>query len=133
MKRDTGLLGEFLVEVRRETGPRPWRMAVEFRNTDWLTSAVNEVLNQHGAALCLADMPMCPATEANDAPFVYLRRHGPGGRYRGCYAERHIADDAARITAWLDEGRDVYVYFNNDLEGYAVDNARGLMAALSSD
>ena len=37
---------------------------------------------------------------------------------------------AKRLEAWLDEGCDVYAYFNNDYHGYAVDDARWLAERL---
>ncbi len=61
---------------------------------------------------------------------VYVRRHGPGGRYRGGYTSKHIAADAERIRGWLHAGKDVSVYYNNDVDGYAVDNARQLVEAI---
>ena len=77
-----------------------------------------------------ADLPRCPITEPNDAPFVYVRRHGPGGGYRRCYTPQHIAADAERIRAWLDAGKDVHVYHNNDIGGRAVDSAWHLVEAI---
>ncbi|MBC7337861.1 MAG: DUF72 domain-containing protein [Clostridia bacterium] len=38
---------------------------------------------------------------------------------------------AAQVRAWRDEGRDVYAYFNNDAEGYAVANARTLASLVA--
>ncbi len=130
MRKDPVLLDQFLAKTSWLVRDRPWRVAVEFRNAEWLCETVREVLDQHGAALCLADMPRCPVNEPNAAPFVYIRRHGPGGRYRGCYAAEHITSDAARIQQWLDQGRDVYIYYNNDIEGHAVDNAQQLVEAV---
>lgn len=130
MRCDPILLDRFLAVLHQTAADVSWRIAVEFRNTGWLCRAVHDVLDRHGAALCLADMPRCPVTEPNAAPFVYVRRHGPGGRYRGRYAEEHVAADAARVRQWLNQGRDVYVYFNNDIEGHAVDNARQLIDAV---
>ena len=77
-------------------------------------------------------MERCPITEPNDAPFVYIRRHGPGSRYRGCYPASEITADAKRIRTWLKAGKDVYVYCNNDIEGHAVDNARQLRKAVET-
>ncbi|MEW6744794.1 MAG: DUF72 domain-containing protein [Planctomycetota bacterium] len=131
MHRDTDRLAQFLTEVRQAARPRRWRVAVEFRNPDWLGNDVFHVLSQHAAALVLADMPRCPVTEPNDAPFIYMRRHGPGGRYRGCYTKEHLTADATCIRQWLEEGRDVYVYFNNDIEGHALSNARLLRDIVS--
>ena len=109
-----------------------WRVAVEFRNPDWLCDEVYDLLSRHKATLCLADLPRCPITEPNEAPFVYVRRHGPGGGYRGCYTSKHVAADASRVRAWLADDKDVYVYYNNDIGGHAVDNARQLMEAVGS-
>ena len=53
-------------------------------------------------------------------------------RDRGCYAPTHIAADADRIRGWLRTGKDVFVYYNNDIEGYAVDNVRQLIEAIET-
>ena len=129
LRRDVRRLDEFLAALKKASGRVRWKVAVEFRNADWLCDEVHELLDRHKAALCLADLPRCPITEPNDAPFVYIRRHGPGGGYRGCYAPEHIAADAERIRGWLGRGKDVFVYFNNDIGGHAVDNARQLIEA----
>ncbi len=130
LRKDLDRLESFLSMLRNAAGRVRWQVAVEFRNRDWLCEEVYQLLTRHRAALCLADLPRCPVTEPNQAPLVYLRRHGPGGPYRGCYGSEQIAQDAARIRQWLADGRDVFVYYNNDMEGYAVDNARALRAAV---
>jgi len=58
--------------------------------------------------------------------FVYVRHHGPKGNYRSSYDERFLKTEASRIQRWLEEGKCVYVYFNNDIDGFAVENARQL-------
>jgi uncharacterized protein YecE (DUF72 family) len=127
--QDAPRLDAFLKQLHAAMGRRRWRITVEFRHSSWANPETTMLLNAHKAAFCLADMPRCPFTEPGDADFVYVRRHGPGGQYRGCYSEEHIAADAQRVTGWLAEGRDVYVYYNNDVGGHAVDNARQLLAA----
>jgi uncharacterized protein YecE (DUF72 family) len=130
LRKDTDRLGTFLAVLKKTAGRTRWKVAVEFRNREWLSDEVGALLSRHQAALCLSDLPRCPVTEPNDAPFVYVRRHGPGGGYRGCYALEHIRADAERVGHWLAGGKDVYVYYNNDLDGHAVDNARQLTEAL---
>ncbi|HUT24662.1 MAG TPA: DUF72 domain-containing protein [Sumerlaeia bacterium] len=137
LKCDIDLLESFLsglekVERTSKTAERrgPLKATVEFRNKDWLNRQTHELLDRHNASLCLSDLPKCSVAEPNRAGFVYIRRHGPGGDYRGRYPAEAIAEDAARIRGWIDEGRDVYVYFNNDIDGYAVDNARQLIERL---
>jgi uncharacterized protein YecE (DUF72 family) len=132
MRCDASRLDALLGELRTLAGKPPWRVTVEFRNDSWLVDPIYQVLDRHGAALCLADLDRCPITRPNDVDFVYIRRHGPSGAYRGRYSTDHLKRDAEHIGAWLAAGRDVYVYFNNDAEGNAIDNARELIDLLSS-
>lgn len=66
------------------------------------------------------------------APFVYLRRHGAGRRYGGSYPEDALRRDADEIRGWLESGRDVYVYFNNDENAYTAHNAARLVELVSA-
>lgn len=120
------LLDGALTTLRELTRGVPG-IVVEFRNDHWLTPETRALLDRHAAALCVQDHDLCTNTEPNDAPFVYVRRHGPSGRYAGCYSEKHLREDASRIRRWLVEGRDVYVYYNNDIEGHAIRNAQRLL------
>ena len=130
LRPDLDRLEPFLTELKRALGRSRWRVAVEFRNDAWRCDRVYRLLDDFGVALCLADMPRCPFTEPNDAAFVYIRRHGPAGGYRASYSDNQLAADADRIRNWLRAGRDVYIYFNNDIDGYAVDNATRLRELL---
>lgn len=57
------------------------------------------------------------------ADFVYVRLYGSAGPYRGNYSESTIRTWAGWSRRWRDEGRDVYFYFCNDENGYAIKNA----------
>ncbi len=126
MKCDLGRLERTLDYLDRQKEIRPIRAAFEFRHASWFCDDVRRLLEERKAALCLGDLEGCPVGEPTDSDFVYVRRHGPSGRYRGCYSEDQLREDAKRTKNWLGEGRDVYVYFNNDVEGHAVRNALGL-------
>jgi len=104
----------------------------EFRHPSWLCDRTFEILEGHGASLCLSDMETCPVTAPLRFGFVYARRHGPSGAYAGCYSERHTRKDAERVEDWLREGRAGYMYFNNDVEGFAVKNALRLKELLAN-
>ncbi len=132
MKRDLPRLEGFLDELHEAQGSRPGRVAVEFRNPGWIVPEVYAALDRRNVALCLADMAKCPIVEPNEADFVYIRRHGSGRQYEGRYGEAEIEADADRIRGWLDRGRDVYVYYNNDIGGHAVDNAQYLQQCLGA-
>lgn len=99
------------------------RVALEVRHESWLRPECFRQLERAGVSLCLADLASLRVEGPLTAPFVYVRRHGPGGRYGGDYPEEWLAADAGLVRGWLAEGRDVYVYFNNDERAYAVFNA----------
>jgi uncharacterized protein YecE (DUF72 family) len=122
-RRDVGRLEAFLAAA-----PRRIRWAVEVREPSWLHDEVYDVLARHDAALCIHDLlPEHPWVRT--ASWAYLRFHGSRALeepYRGRYGGRRLAPVARRLDAWLDEGADVYAYFNNDYEGFAVTDASWL-------
>jgi uncharacterized protein YecE (DUF72 family) len=132
--RDVDKLDRFLDTLREITGNSRWKVAFEFRHADWLCDEVYRVLDRHRAAICLHDMnDQAPTDEPNDASFVYLRRHGTSGEhYHGGYSEAQIRRDAKHIAGWLKQGRTVFAYYNNDVGGHAVEDARRLRETLES-
>ncbi len=106
-----------------DAAPSAHRWAVEVRDPSWLCAAVFDVLRDHGAALCLHDMIDDHPRELT-ADWLYLRYHGED--YAGGYSPQRLSAEADRIAAWLDDGLDVFAYFNNDLGGHAVEDAGNL-------
>ena len=124
---DIPLLESFLHDLKTVSGKNPPRYAFEFRHPSWLKHRVAQILAVQNIALALADMPKCPIVSPNQADFVYIRRHGPTGRYQGKYSRSHLRADAQQIKCWLSAGRDVYIYYNNDIHGHALTNACDLL------
>lgn len=106
-----------------EAAPRNYRWAVEFRDRRWLCEEVFAILNAHDCALCIHDM-IDDHPRLVTAGWVYLRFHGE--HYGGCYSHQFLAARAFEIQEYLSKGLDVFAYFNNDAEGYAVRNAADL-------
>jgi uncharacterized protein YecE (DUF72 family) len=106
------------------------RHAFEFRHPSWFVAEIYALLRLHGAALVIGDDPRRPfQTHELTAGWTFIRfHHGHRGR-RGNYSERELDEWAARIEGWRRE-HDVYAYFNNDWEGFAIRNALGLKARL---
>jgi uncharacterized protein YecE (DUF72 family) len=124
-------LEAYIREFRKLSG-NGWRIAVEFRQDEWLLEETYALLDRLKAAVCLHDMQGKGATDrANEAPFVYVRRHGSSEkRYAGSYSPQAIARDAKAVRKWVREGRDVFVYYNNDIGGHAYWNAQALQVAI---
>ncbi|HET7001400.1 MAG TPA: DUF72 domain-containing protein, partial [Puia sp.] len=125
-KMDFSGFDRLLENIRRLDPNEEWRLAVEFRHAQWYAREIYEILDEFNASMVLHDMPKCVPPELNKkAAFVYLRFHGEKGDYRGTYSVRHLQNKANEIHAWLQEGRDVYAYFNNTI-GDAVSNLQTL-------
>jgi uncharacterized protein YecE (DUF72 family) len=106
------------------------RHCFEFRHQSWFVPEVYALLREHGAALVIGDAPERPfQTHEMTADWTFVRFHyGARGR-RGNYSESELETWAGRIAAWR-ERVEVYAYFNNDWEGFAVKNGRWLRRRL---
>lgn len=107
--------------------PKGRRYAFEFRDESWFDPAVYDALAARGAAFCLYDLAGRHSPEVVTADFVYLRLHGPEAAYEGSYSVRYLARLAARLQSWRREGRDCFVFFDNDAEGQAPKDALRLI------
>ncbi len=125
-KADAGRLKEFLELIR----PYSVRNTFEFRNEGWLNKKILSILEKENAAVCMADWPGFLDDLPVTADFVYSRRHGEAGNYASSYSTEALKKDAKRIKAYMRQGKDVYMYFNNDAFGYAPKNASELRELL---
>jgi uncharacterized protein YecE (DUF72 family) len=125
-RRDDARLADALSEM-----PREFRHCIEFRHRSWFAADVMETLRAHDVALVIGDHPHRPfQTTERTADWTYVRfHHGHRGR-RGNYSDRELEGWARRIRTWSRTG-DVYAYFNNDWEAFAVRNAERLERMLS--
>lgn len=111
--------------------PAQHRYGFEFRNATWNVTEIYELLAQHNMAYCIFDLAGFESPIETTADFSYVRLHGPGGKYQGIYTEAALRKWAKRILGWKEQGRAVYVYFDNDQAGYAAENALSLKRLLS--
>lgn len=139
--RSAGLLGERLGAILLQLPPgmpydlarlrralltfgEPARLAVEFRNRRWLTPETESLLVELGAAWCDLDTEREPLTGKLTSTMGYIRLHGPGPMYASDYSEGQLEHIAHTARTMSERGaRQVYIYFNNDLGGFAPRNA----------
>jgi uncharacterized protein YecE (DUF72 family) len=106
--------------------------AVEFRERSWLCDEVFEVLERHGAALCVHDL-IDDHPEILTTDWTYVRCHGPNATvrpYRGRYGPARLEGLAERLAELLASGVSVHCYFNNDDRAFATRDAAWLAAQL---
>jgi uncharacterized protein YecE (DUF72 family) len=96
---------------------RPLRHAVEVRHASYREAAFVELLRRHDIALVVADTAgKWPYMEDLTSDFVYVRLHGDQELYVSGYDDRSLDSWAAKVRSWVAGGRDVYVYFDNDVK-----------------
>lgn len=110
-------LAEFLAVL-----PDGFRYAFEFRNETWYTREIYDMLRHYNCAFCIYELAGHITPFEVTADFVYVRLHGPGGKYQGSYPDEALQIWADKCRKWA-KTKDVYVYFDNDQEGYAAFNA----------
>jgi len=112
--------------------PRGLRYTFEFRNASWYDERIYELLREFNCAFCIYELAGHTAPVIVTADFVYVRLHGPGGKYQGSYNDTTLGEWANRIHEWMNSGKDVYIYFDNDQEGFAAFNALSLKTRFST-
>jgi uncharacterized protein YecE (DUF72 family) len=122
MKVDRERLAFFLGAL-----PEGPRFTLEFRHPSWYEPAIFDLLRDHDVSLCISDHADAPSPWEATASFVYVRGHGPGGRYAGHYTDEDLDRWAAHIRSWRLGRRDVYVYFDNDQKTAAPKDAHRLI------
>jgi uncharacterized protein YecE (DUF72 family) len=117
LHRDLPRLRDFIVAL-----PPGVRHVFEFRHASWAVEEVRRTLEDAGMIFCVHDLRGQEWPDWVTGPAAYVRFHGPDR-----YGAGHIRRAANRIEKWLAADRDVYAYFNNDVDGHAVRNAEELL------
>ena len=112
--------------------PEP-RHVVEFRHESWHNDETRERLERHGLGTCISDAPRWPIWEVVTGGLAYVRLHGHEKLYASRYAKRGLEPWAERVREWRAAGHEVHVYFDNDAEAAAPDDAQTLIAMLRDD
>lgn len=92
---------------------------IEFRNSEWWKEEIYELLTKNKAVFCSVSGLHMPEEIIKSGQTIYLRLHGEG--YSSLYNSEHLKKIAKKILT-LDPGI-VFIYFNNDVAGYAIKNA----------
>jgi uncharacterized protein YecE (DUF72 family) len=109
---------------------RPLRYALEFRSPSFVTPEATNLLREHDVALVLADTAgKWPKVDEDTSDFRYVRLHGDAELYASGYSDAALDRWAETCRRWA-ESRDVYVYFDNDIKGYAPHDAMALQQRL---
>ena len=112
-KENLVTLDKLLICIQ-ENNSSGWNIAVEFRNKSWYNDSTFNLLHFYKAAFVIQDIPKSATPMIiHKSDFIYLRFHGPTGNYRESYSEDFLSEYSSYISEWREEGKKVFVYFNN--------------------
>ncbi len=113
--------------------PKRHKYAVEFRDESWCTPRVYDLLRSRNVALCIHDWREMPWPTELTADFTYIRFHGSGSCYGGNYPAERLRTWAELIRSWRPRIDHAFIYFNNDIGGHAIRNAKTLRRMLADE
>jgi uncharacterized protein YecE (DUF72 family) len=114
-----------------ESLPTDHRYAVEFRDPSWQDPEAYEAMKSFGISFCIYDLDGYLSPKEITSDFIYVRLHGPNGAYRGKYDIPTLSGWVGAFYAWIEQGREVFCYFDNDEAGYAPQNALRLQEMMT--
>lgn len=121
---------EYLFNILKEKYGR-FKIALEPRHKSWLNAQAINLLKRFQITWVFADsggrFPMAEEITARD---IYIRFHGPDGSYATSYTQDALEVYADKCFRWSAEGHRLWLFFNNDIHGYAVENARTIKKIL---
>lgn len=129
MKKDLSRLQHF-IDALSQWPEVPHTL--EFRHASWFDDETANCLMQAGIAVCQSDAATWPIWRQVSSNLVYIRLHGHTRTYASSYSTQELEQWAKRISNWLNQDKNVHVYFDNDAECAAPFNALVLLELLKS-
>lgn len=103
----------------------------EFRNNDWMNKEIFDFLVSKNTYPAIVSGFNLPIINDFNSPVIYIRLHGPSSSYSSKYSENDLKEWSNLIKKYLNLGKKVFAYFNNDASGYAIENALYLKSLIT--
>jgi uncharacterized protein YecE (DUF72 family) len=105
----------------------PYAFVMEVRHNTWLSEESLTLMTKYNIGLVVSQSGnVFPYSEMITAKNIYVRFHGPEALYASAYSDDMLQAFAQKFRAWVAEGHEVWAYFNNDIHGYAPEDAQRL-------
>ena len=121
LRKDLERLDAFLARL-----PEDLEQVVEFRHRSWYDEKVLRLLDRRGTGFVCHDLRGLISPRWASGRTAYVRFHGSGGRYSGRYSDNVLLEWADWCIEQSRLGRSCWCYFNNDIHGHAIEDARTL-------
>ena len=104
-----------------------YTFALEVRHETWMTKSSYSLMSKYDIAFVMSHSGNhFPYAEIATSKNIYFRFHGPGSLYNSKYEEETMEKYAQLFKKWLDDGHELWIFFNNDWFGYGIENGLSL-------
>lgn len=104
-----------------------YSFAMEVRHESWYSADSLNQMEKYNIAFVIAQSDRFPYQEFVTANDIYIRFHGPDALYASPYTMEVLEKYAEKFLSWKAAGHNVWVFFNNDIDGHALTNAKQLI------
>jgi uncharacterized protein YecE (DUF72 family) len=110
-----------------KTKYRKYDFVMEVRHDSWLEEQSLTLMTKYDIGLVISQSgERFPYSEMITAKNIYIRFHGPHQLYASSYSDEMLKGFAKKFKKWEREGHVIWAFFNNDVHGYAIENAKRL-------
>ena len=99
-----------------------YKNVLEFRHKSWYCDEVLNMLKDYNTIFCVVSAPRLPDICIKTSKIAYVRFHGVTSWYDYDYSKNELKFWATKIKKL--KAKEIYVYFNNDYNAYAVKNCK---------
>lgn len=100
---------------------------VEFRHESWWNEEVFDELGKHKISFCGMSHPTLPEDVVKNTSLLYYRFHGSEQLYASKYSPQKLSAFVRKVKSFKGL-KQAFIYFNNDIGGYAIDNGLQLQS-----
>jgi len=113
---------------------KAYDFALEVRHNTWLENDSLDLMTKYNIAFVISQSGIgFPYSEMVTSKNIYVRFHGPGKLYASSYTDETLKGFATKFKKWIKEGHVLWIFFNNDFYGYAINNAEKLKELMTED
>ncbi|HYE22522.1 MAG TPA: DUF72 domain-containing protein [Verrucomicrobiae bacterium] len=98
-----------------------FKFAIEFRHKTWFVPETYELFKKYDVAFVITNSPEWPSKIIRTAGHVYMRFHGRTKLFASNYTNKELGEWHKKLQNL--KPKELFVYFNNDANAFAADNA----------
>ena len=110
---------------------KPFKFSLEVRHNSWLSEESIVLMKRYNIGFVISQSGKgFPYLEIATAKHIYVRFHGPKELYASLYSKEDMDQYARLFKKWLNQNHSLWIFFNNDFFGYAIENAKQLETSM---